>query len=150
MRFVKTRWFLAAVSLAISARLMVVALGIPSLSAAGSLIMSVAAFLLSVLLIVPETAFRLAELCSRPITNLIFPSERFDKPPLSYQIARRYRTMQRLEEALAEYKEIIKDYPDELEAYVELIEVATKLGDDKARQKYEAVMERRFEAVAAQ
>jgi tetratricopeptide (TPR) repeat protein len=144
MRFAKTRWFLAVLFVCFGVKLMKTGLKIQSLGAAPYIIGSAITAITSVLLITPETVLRVAEWCSRPFVNLLFPSERLSKPPLSYNLARRYRTQTQWDEAIAEYKSIIEHYPDESDAYIELIEVAAKLGDDKLAQKYAASFKKRF------
>jgi len=148
MRFPRVRWFLAAVCLTICVRLMVAALQIPGLGAAGHLIFSFATFILMVLLIVPETAFRMAEWCSRPITNIIYPSDRLDRPPLSYTMAREYSRRMRVEEAITEYEGIIQFYPQEAEAYLELMALAKKAGDEPLYERCEGLYKRRFKSGA--
>ncbi len=144
MRLVKTRWSLACACVVFSVLVMAMTLKRSDMGALFPIMLSVMSFVAAVLLVAPETAMKLAELCSRPVTNIVFPSERFTKPPLSYQIARRHRTMQRLEEALVEYQSIIENYPGEREAYLELLDVAAKLGDTKACEKYKARFKRQF------
>jgi hypothetical protein len=144
MRLMRTRWLLAALSFGFGAKLMVAALKIEGFGAAGYLIFSFSSFIGGVLLISPETVFRIAEWCSRPITDLIFPSEEFSKPPLSYVLARRYSTSLRLEESLLEYEKIIHFYPNEKDAYIELVGVTRRLGDDRTRRKYAALFRKRF------
>lgn len=144
MRFVRTRWIFALLSLLVSIWLMTAAFKINGLGAAGHIIFSMTAFIMAVLLIAPETAFRIAEWISRPFAELFFPSEEFKKPPLSYKMARRYTSTRRFEEAAAEYEKIIHYHPQEHDAYVELLEVAKKLGDDKLHAKCAHVLRHRF------
>ena len=146
MKFVRTRWFLALLSLVASISLMKAALKIPSIGAAFPVILSMAAFLSAVILIAPETAFWLAEQVAKPFVNLFFPSDSFKKPPVSYLLAHRYRSERRYEEAVAQYENIIDFHPRERDAYVELIEVARQLGDEERAEKYTALMQRRFPA----
>ena len=145
----RTRWLLAALSIFISVRLMMIGLKIAGIGSAFPVIFSMATFLLAVILISPETAFRLAEWCSKPLTDLIFPSEEFKKPPLSYMMARHYTQGLRFEEAAAEYEKIIHYYPKEQDAYLELLAVAKKLKDDKLLHKYEHMFKHRFHREAA-
>ncbi len=150
MRFMRTRWLLASLSIFISVRLMMVGLKTAGFGAAFPVIFSMAAFLLAIILISPETAFRLAEWCSKPLTDLIYPSEEFKKPPLSYMMARHYSQGLRFEEAAAEYEKIIHYYPKEQDAYLELLAVAKKLEDDKLFHKYQQMFKHRFHREAAQ
>lgn len=83
MKFVRTRWILALLSLAASMWLMKAALKMAGIGAAGPVILSMVAFVSAVLLIAPETAFWLAEQIAKPFANLFFPSDSFKKPPVS-------------------------------------------------------------------
>ncbi len=140
----KVRWLLAAVCLLFSWKLMAAGLKIEGFGAAPHVIFSMVGFLSAVFLVAPETAFRLAEWCSRPFVNIIFPSDEFAKPPLSYTLARRYRHERRLVDAAEQYETIIRHYPKQRDAYVELLEVAAELGDDKLRRKYAGLFRKRF------
>lgn len=144
MKFLRTRWFLALLSVAASIWLMKAALKMQGMGAAGPVILSMVSFVTAVLLIAPETAFWLADQIAKPFADLFFPSESFKKPPVSYLLARRYRAERRFEEALAQYENIIEFHPRERDAYVELIEVARQLGDEERAEKYTALMQRHF------
>ena len=144
MRYRLTRWFLATACLCVSAKLMATALKISGFGAAGHLVISLSAMITAVVLIAPETTFRLAEWCSKFITDIIFPSEELKKPPLSYTLARRYRTEGRWHDAAEQYLTIILFYPDEREAYLELLEVAKQLDDNALYDKHLALFKKRF------
>src|SRR5262245_60745687 len=104
MNWVKIRWFLAVCILLLCVKLLVAALLINSINAMWHVFFGVIAFVAAVILVAPETAFRLAEWCSRPFTNILFPSDEFVRPPLNYGLARRYRDELRWEDAAAQYK----------------------------------------------
>lgn len=123
---------------------MAAGLKIEGFGASGHIVFSLAAFVTSVLLVAPETAMRLAEWCGRPFANILFPSDEFSKPPLSYRLARRYRTEMRHEDAIEQYENIIRHHPREADAYLELLEVAHQMGDGKLQQKYAALFRKRF------
>lgn len=144
MRFAWFRWFIAAECVLASAWLMMKAMKIAGIGAAGHVTGSLLALVSAVLLTAPETAFRIAEWCSRPFTNLLFPSECFNRPPLSYRLARHYSGSLRLRDAVEEYRNIIYFYPDERQAYQELIEVAQRLEDQELCQKYAELFQKRF------
>ena len=148
MNFMRTRWLLAVLSMLSSIWLMRAALKLQGNGAAGPVILSMVAFVSTVLLITPETAFWLAEQIAKPFANLFFPSETFKKPPVSYLLARRYRSERRFEEAVRQYENIIEFYPHERDAHVELIEVARQMGDEELAEKCTARMQRRFAAQA--
>ena len=144
MRFALFRWSTAALCVVGSAVLMTKAMKIAGIGAAGHVIGSMIGLVTAVLLVAPETAIRVAEWCSRPFTDLLFPSERLSKPPLSYRLARYYSGALRLEEAVEEYRSIIHYYPEERDAYRELISVARRLGQEDVCQKYEEQFRHRF------
>ena len=89
MRFVRVRWIFALLSMLVSIWLMTAAFKINGFGALGHIIFSMTGFIMAVLLIAPETVFRIAEWISRPFAELFFPSEEYKKPPLSYKMARR-------------------------------------------------------------
>ncbi len=144
MRFVTIRWLLAIVCMLVCIQQMAVGLKIEGLGAAGHIIASLAAGLVSVILVAPEIISRLAELISRPFANLLFPSEQLSKPPLSYRLARYYREEMRLDESIGEYASIIEFYPDEKDAYVELIDLAKATSNDELQQQYADLFRKRF------
>jgi len=113
------------------------------LGAAFPVIGSMLLFLMAVLLIAPDTVVKIAEWCAKPFADLFYPSDEFEKPPLSYKLARRYKQERRVDEAVQEYEKILFYYPKERDAYVELIELARQAGDDELREKYEALLRER-------
>ena len=123
---------------------MVAALKMTGFGAAPLLLFSIASFLMMVLLVAPETAFRIAEWCSRPFTNLVFPNDRLSKPPLSYLLAREYTKQSRLEDAVEQYAQIIHFYPTEKDAYIEVLAVTKAMGDDELHNKYASLFKKRF------
>jgi hypothetical protein len=144
MPWMIARWLMAVLLMAASAHLMRAGLKHSGLSGAGPVIFSLISFVSAVILIAPETAFRIAEWFASFFSDLILPSERFPKPPLSYHLARHYRQCGRLEESLSHYESIVENYPDERDAYHELLAVAHQLGDRKTVARYSARYERRF------
>jgi hypothetical protein len=150
MKFMRTRWLLAVLSMLASIWLMRAAFKLQGIGAAGPVILSMVAFVSTVLLIAPETAFWLAEQIAKPFANLFFPSETFKKPPVSYLLARRYRSERRFEEAVRQYENIIEFHPHERDAHVELIEVARQMGDEDLAEKCIARMQRRFAATTGE
>ena len=100
-------------------------------------------FLAGVLLMAPDTAFKLAELCAKPFAELFYPAEEFEKPPLSYKLARRYSLERRVEAAVEEYEKILFYYPAERDPYLELIELARRVGDEELLKRYEGLLRKR-------
>jgi hypothetical protein len=150
MKWKRTRWFLAAGSMLLGVKLMVVGLMTDWLSAALPVIASMGCFLTAVLLTSPETAFRIAEWCSRPFVAILFPSEHFNKPPLTYRLARRYRDEKRWDDAARQYRKIIRYYPEEADAYLELLHVAQQMGDRKMEREYGTLFRKRFKSEVPQ
>lgn len=144
MNWVKIRWFLAAVCLLLSIKLMVSAFLIESLSAAPLVVVSVFSFLAAVFLTAKETALRAADWVGQKWANIFFPSEEFSRPPLSYKLARHYRMVRRFEDALAQYRKIIRYYPEETDAYLELLAIAEELGDQDLVAEYESKFRKQF------
>ena len=116
------------------------------LSAAFPVIGSMLLALTAVLLMAPETAFKVAEWIAKPFAAMFYPDEEFEKPPLSYKLARRYSQERRVDAAVQEYEKILFYYPEERDAYLELIELAKRVGDEELREKYEGLMRKREEA----
>jgi hypothetical protein len=150
MKWKRTRWFLAACSMLLCLKLMVMGLMMDWLNAALPVIASLGCFIGAVLLLAPETTFRIAEWCSRPFTAILFPSDHFNKPPLTYKLARRYRDEKRWDDAARQYRKIIRYYPKEADAYIELLHVAGQMGDHKTERRYAALFRRRFKTEVSQ
>lgn len=144
MRMAVIRWCLGLACLIACALLMRQAFKMASLAAAPCVIGSLLALVSFVVMTAEETAVRVAEWCARPLTQIFFPSEELARPPLTYRLARHYSGSLRLRDAVEQYRNIIHFYPDQRQAYEELIEVAARLGDDELRQQYEAAYRRQF------
>ncbi len=144
MRFAKTRWFIAALSLTASILAMRKALHLEGFAGAFHVIFSVVSLVASVLLIAPETALKIVDIVSRPIVDLIFPSERLAKPPLTYRLAHHYRDVGRYDDAIEQYRSIIGNYPDEKPAYLELIAMAKEAEDQETAQQIAAKYHKHF------
>lgn len=140
MNWQKARRILAGLVFLASALLMNAGLKMSWLGAAFPVIGSMLLFLTAMLLMAPDTAFKIAELCAKPFADLFFPSDEFEKPPLSYLLARRYSQERKVDAAVQEYEKILFYYPEERDAYVELIELARRVGDEELREKYEGLL----------
>lgn len=77
---------------------------------------------------------------SKPFARLFYPSEEFEKPLLSYALARKYSQERKVEAAVQEYEKILFYYPEERDAYLEVIELAQRVGNEKLRAKYERML----------
>lgn len=141
----KARWMLAGLALVASVWLMSAGVKMGWLAAAFPVIGSMLLFLTAVLLVAPDTAVKIAEWIAKPFADLFYPSDEFEKPPLSYLLARRYSQERRVDAAVQEYEKILFYYPEERDAYLELIELAQRVGDEELREKYEGLLREKFE-----
>ncbi len=80
-------------------------------------------------------AFPLAALFAEPTGNLFWPSERFDRPQPAYSIPQSKRARGLYEEAMAEFEKITEEYPQEVQPYVEMIDIAIVNLHDPERAK---------------
>ena len=144
MNWQKARWILAGVVLLTSAWLMRMGFKIEGIGAAFPVIGSMLLLVTFALLMAPDTAFKVAEWCAKPFADIFYPSEEFEKPPLSYKLARRYSQERRVEDAVREYEKILFYYPEEKTAYLELIDLAKRFDQEELRQQYEAVFRQHF------
>ncbi len=143
-KFFALRWTLSAVSFIGFFLLMGKAFEISSFSSAAYMIYGFSALIISILFTVPETVIPLCEFFSRIFTSIIFPDDKFRKPMLTYILARRYAKEARYVEAIYEYRKIIHYYPDELEAYEELISISGISGQVSLAEKYQKKLNRRI------
>lgn len=141
----KARWMLAGLALVASVWLMSAGVKMGWLAAAFPVIGSMLLLVTAVLLVAPDTAVKIAEWIAKPFADLFYPSDEFEKPPLSYLLARRYSQERRVDAAVQEYEKILFYYPDERTAYLELIELAQRVGDEELREKYEGLLREKFE-----
>lgn len=142
MHWQKARRILAGLALLASVWLMCAALRMDWLSAAFLVIGSMLLLVAAVLLLAPDTAVKLAEWIAQPFAELFYPSEEFEKPPLSYVLARKYSQERKVEAAVQEYEKILFYYPEERDAYLEVIELAQRVGDEELRERFEEMMRR--------
>jgi tetratricopeptide (TPR) repeat protein len=112
--------------------------------AAPHVIFSMLGFVTTVLLVTPETALSIAQWIGGLCAQLFFPDDHYSKPPLSYRLARRYREEHRWEDAIRQYRKIIRYYPNERDAYLELLHVASEMEDKELYQKYAKLLRQRF------
>ena len=146
MKFVAVllRWLLAGGCLYLAVRQMTSALKIDGLAAAPFLLFGFGAFIVAIFFIAPETVVKVCEFCSRPLTNIIYPSATAEKPPLSYRLAHLYTKQLRFADAVEEYQKIIRYYPRERTAYLELLALAREIDHAKLYEKYAKLFMKRF------
>jgi tetratricopeptide (TPR) repeat protein len=75
-------------------------------------------------LVAPELAAWAVIPISSAFDAIFLGRRDFDPPPAAYTLARFYREQERYEEALEEYRKIIRYHPEEIAAYLEAIEIA--------------------------
>ena len=85
----------------------------------------------------------------RFITGIVFPDDKFDRPPVNYALPRSYRERRRLDDAIEEYLKIIRYHPQELPAYLECMEVMIETGDHAGAQKVRATGMRKLRSAEA-
>ena len=68
-----------------------------------------------------------------PIESLFMPPDRFARPVPIYSRPRARRKEGHFEEAMAELNRLTEEYPDEVDAYVEMIDIAISDLHDPAR-----------------
>lgn len=69
-------------------------------------------------------AFPLAELFAEPTGNLFWPSKQYDRPQPAYSIPQSKRARGLYEEAMAGFEKIAEEHPEEVQPYVEMIDIA--------------------------
>jgi hypothetical protein len=69
-------------------------------------------------------AHPIASLLAEPFGNIYYPKKYREKAPPTYSIARSKRAFADYEAALAEFYKIVGDYPDEMNAWIEMIQIA--------------------------
>lgn len=90
---------------------------------------SMVALLLGALIV----ASSIAQLLAEPWGSLFFPGAQFDRPQPMYGIPEARRKEGRYEESFAGFAEIVREHPQQLRAYIALIDVAIVDLKDVAR-----------------
>lgn len=70
----------------------------------------------------------LAQWIVTPFVRMLFPEDHNYTPPPLYSLARHYCKQGRFEEAIRQYHKILKHHPQEIEAYLELVQLLLILG----------------------
>jgi hypothetical protein len=142
--FLAFRWIVASTLLYACFREIRYALTLSDYSAAGPLILGFAALLSAVILLSPEIVVPIGDWMSRSFTDIIFPNDKFTKPPLSYVLARRYAKQMRYSDALEQYRTILQYYPYERDAYRELISLCAISGHKALSSHYAKRFQKMF------
>ncbi|MCX6993851.1 MAG: hypothetical protein NT011_12020 [Kiritimatiellaeota bacterium] len=80
-------------------------------------------------------AFPLAELFAEPTGNLFWPSAQYDRPQPQYSIPQSKRARGLYEEAMAGFEKIAEEHSQEVQPYVEMIDIAIVNLHDPERAK---------------
>jgi hypothetical protein len=96
----------------------------------------------------PELAPLVAAPVVRFLSGFVFPNET-GEVPLDYTLARFYAKNGRPEEALEQYFKILENYPQEIDAYREGLEVARSTGDAEAAERLAKMARRKLESPEA-
>ena len=118
------------------------------LSAFAGCLFGFAALISGAFFFLPELVPLIAAPVVRFFTGLFLPNET-GKAPLDYTLARFYVKNGRLEEALEQYFRILENYPQELAAYREGLEVARSTGDSAAAERLAKMALRKLKDPAA-
>jgi len=103
-----------------------------SLADVASALAGIGCFLAGAVVVAPGIAALFAE----PLASIYMPSETRDKPPPMYGIADARRANGRYEAAMEYLEAILRNHPQELKAYLALIEVAALDLKDKRRARH--------------
>lgn len=90
------------------------------LNVISSVLFGCAALILGAIIV----AFPLARLFAEPSGNLFCPGRRFDRPQPMYGIPQSKKAKGLYEEAIAGFEKIAEEYPEEVQPYVEIIDIA--------------------------
>jgi tetratricopeptide (TPR) repeat protein len=118
------------------------------LSAFAGCLFGFAALISGAFFFLPELAPLVAAPVVRFFSGFVFPNET-GKAPLDYTLARFYAKNGRLAEALEQYFKILENYPQELAAYREGLEVARSTGDTAAAERLAKMALRKLKDPAA-
>jgi len=146
------RWVIALTLIAKGALMLLQSAGNGGGGFAGAAAYGLFAFALAiagVLLISRELTTWVTAPIWRFLTGIVFPDEKFDRPPVNYALPRSYRNRQRFDDAIEEYRKILHHHPQELPAYLECMEVMAEAGDLPGAQKVRATGLRRLRSPEA-
>lgn len=117
--------------------------------AAGHGLLAFALAITGVLLIARELTTWVTAPIWRFLTGIVFPDEKFDRPPANYALPRSYRMHGRNDDAIEQYLKIIHHHPQELPAYLECMEVMIGAGDHAGARKVGATGMRKLRSPEA-
>jgi hypothetical protein len=118
------------------------------LSAFAGCLFGFAALISGAFFFLPELAPLIAAPVARFFSGFVFPNET-GKVPLDYTLARFYAKNGRPAEALEQYFRILENYPQEIAAYREGLEVARSTGDSAAAERLAKMALRKLKDPAA-
>jgi TolA-binding protein len=92
----------------------------------------------------PALAKRIGKETVRRFAFRFCPNSRFARPPLSYTRARQFTAEKKYAEAIAEFQEILRHYPQEKEPYSQIIWMANLTGQTEIAETYSRILQERF------
>lgn len=95
----------------------------------GQMLLGLAFFLLAAVIVAPG----LARVVVEPLGGLFWPRYYNKSPQPIYSIPRAKRLKGLLEEAMAGYEQIAADHPDEVQPYIEMVDIALRELNDPER-----------------
>ena len=116
--------------------LIAIGIGIASRAIGEDLIAGVAIALLGVGMMLAGAillAFPAARWLAHGTGNLFYPDEKLDRPPPLYSRAEALAKMDRFDEAMAAYEQIVADYPAEVKPFIDMIDIAIRHYRDPER-----------------
>lgn len=112
-------------------------------------LLSFALIILGLLLIARDITQWITTPIWRFISGIIFPDEKFERPRVNYALPRGYRQRFRPEDAIEHYLDIIRHHPQELDAYLECMEVMIETGDREGVERLLATARKKLRSAAA-
>lgn len=136
------RYSLATVSFAIGIAILIAAAIIKDVLSGYLAFFGFSAILFTIILTHTEIINPLSAFFSRVFTTVIYPDQKFKKPPLTFRLARRYAKETRYDDAILEYKKIIHFYPKEIDAYKELTHIYNLTDNKELALKYQKKLDK--------
>ena len=92
------------------------------LAAIGGILVALAGLITIALAVAPSIGAAVAK--STGLTGLFYPEDEFRRPQPSYGPVQALRAKRLFEEAMAGYEAILRDYPDDVRTYAEMMDLA--------------------------
>jgi len=129
------RWPMGLVALYFSFKMVFSTSG--GLGAVGGLLLGMSLLIVAAVCFCPEVVNIVAGPIFRWIDSIYLPGGRADRAPLSFRLSDHYEKTRQFDLAVAEYRRILEDYPDEPKAYEGLVRLlASDLEDPKSARRW--------------